>query len=592
MLDPYRMIVVNIIASALVFFGILFYRFIYPKKKINLFVLLIIISLLPLISMLRSGTYQSGDLSLHAVRAMSYYNIIFNEHSLPRWTPEFYAGFGDPYASFAYPLPYIIISVLHFLGFSFLISIKLLLAISFLLSGILMYIFVRKDLGEKAAFTAGVFYIFTPVHLVNMHFQVTIAMTLSYIFLPLSLYLTRKILLNYSSKWIVFYAINIMFFILSHQIISLSFLPINIFYALFLIKHNDIKKIKIVNYFISFFLGLLISSFYWLPAIIESRFTQQALIKNEWLLFSSLPQLLYSPWRYGLLFQGHKGEISLIIGYTQVLIIILGVILILFKKNLIIKLKIHLKFFLIICLILIILMLPLFKEFWYFIPFLKSFQFTSRLLVATAFCTAIIAGVVIKIIDKNWFMIFICTLTIFYTILNWGNRMSIPQINDNVLKKENDIWPRLGIVRLEPSSPIWANLNKNLYSIKRTSNLNILEGNVSVKEISRSSINHKYLINVRSSAAKIRENTLYFPGWTLIVNNSERKINFQDNENKGIIIFNLEKGTHKVELTYKRTFIRKVSNVITIISFLFLFIFFFKQISISFQKFQHFPRLK
>src|SRR3989344_1144029 len=186
MLDPYRMVVVNVIASALVFFGVLFYRFIYPKKKINLFVLLIVISLLPLISMLRSGTYESGDLSLHAVRAMSYYNIIFNEHILPMWTPEFYAGFGDPYASFAYPLPYFIISVLHFLGFPFLISIKLLLATSFLLSGILMYIFVRKDLGEKAAFTAGVFYLFAPVHLVNMHFQVTIAMTLSYIFLPLS----------------------------------------------------------------------------------------------------------------------------------------------------------------------------------------------------------------------------------------------------------------------------------------------------------------------------------------------------------------------------------------------------------------------
>ena len=37
MLDPYKMVFVNIIGSLLILFGTLFYRFIYPKKKINLF---------------------------------------------------------------------------------------------------------------------------------------------------------------------------------------------------------------------------------------------------------------------------------------------------------------------------------------------------------------------------------------------------------------------------------------------------------------------------------------------------------------------------------------------------------------------------
>jgi len=106
MIDPYRMVFVNIIASVLVFGGALVYRYIYPKKNVNLLVLLILISFLPLISMLREGTYQSGDLSLHAVRTMSFYKILFTEHILPRWTPEFYSGYGDPYFSFAYFLPY------------------------------------------------------------------------------------------------------------------------------------------------------------------------------------------------------------------------------------------------------------------------------------------------------------------------------------------------------------------------------------------------------------------------------------------------------------------------------------------------------
>src|SRR3990167_11398567 len=149
MIDPYRMVFVNIIASVLVFGGALVYRYIYPKKNVNLLVLLILISFLPLISMLRSGTYQSGDLSLHAIRTMSFYKILFIEHILPRWTPEFYAGYGDPYFAFAYFLHYFLGAVFHYIGFSFLASLKLLMALSFILSGIFMYIFVKDELGEN-----------------------------------------------------------------------------------------------------------------------------------------------------------------------------------------------------------------------------------------------------------------------------------------------------------------------------------------------------------------------------------------------------------------------------------------------------------
>ena len=171
--------------------------------------------------------------------------------------------------------------------------------------------------------------------------------------------------------------------------------------------------------------------------------------------------------------------------------------------------------------------------------------------------------------------------------------MSIPQINDDVLKKENAIWPRLGIVGLEPSSPIWANLNKNLYAIKRISNVTILEGKVQVKEIYRTSTNHKYKITVKSNHAKLRENTLYFPGWILKVNNLIKPINFMDNKNAGIITFNLNKGIHYVNLIYEKTLIRKISDILSIATFIFLILFYYKKKFFTYlKKLNHFPRLK
>lgn len=575
MLDPYRMVFINIVFSFIFLAGIITYRFIYPKKKINQLALLIIISLLPLFSMLRSGTYQSGDLSAHAVWTMSFSKILLTEHIIPRWTPEFYAGFGDPYFAFAYFLPYLLGTIFHLIGFSFLASLKLLMAISFILSGFFMYLFVKEEFGEKAGFTAGIFYMFAPFHLVNMHFQVTIAMTLSYVFLPLNLYLTKKIILNNKPKWFILLSISQALFILSHQVTSLIFLPINVLYALFLIKNKTEKTIRLLNFLSSLTLGILLSSFYWLPIIFESKYTQGALGKHE-IFFPSLIDLLYSPWRYGLLFQGPKGELSYLIGYTQIFIIVLSNYLF-FKNKYNKKIKDLFLFFIGIFIILLFFILPVSKPFWYVLPLLKEIQFSTRLLIPLSFSIAILAEICVATINKKWFLILLCMITVLYTILNWGNRTTISNINDKFLIKEFVTWPSLKTVKLEPASPLWANLNKNISDINRTKDIEVISGKAIVWQIFRNSTRHTYEIKVYSDIANIRENTLYFPGWVLKVNNKQALIDYQSKDNLGIITFKLKKGIYKVELLFVNTPIRKIGNSISILAFFILFAYFVKK---------------
>jgi len=81
--------------AAIYALGLVIYIKLFPHRKLNLVVLLIIISLLPLYSILRPGPYESGDMQLHATRAISFYNILFNEHKLPTWFPELNLGYGD-----------------------------------------------------------------------------------------------------------------------------------------------------------------------------------------------------------------------------------------------------------------------------------------------------------------------------------------------------------------------------------------------------------------------------------------------------------------------------------------------------------------
>src|SRR3990167_11280779 len=114
------MVVVNIISSLLLFGGVLIYRYIYPKKKINLFFLLILISILPIISIFRIGTYESGDFNIHIYRIMSFYDSLKEGILIPSWAAELNATYGNPLFIFNYSLPYYLISLFHFLGISFI----------------------------------------------------------------------------------------------------------------------------------------------------------------------------------------------------------------------------------------------------------------------------------------------------------------------------------------------------------------------------------------------------------------------------------------------------------------------------------------
>ena len=571
MFPQYKLIVINLILSAFLAVGLVIYRHLFPRKRINLFFLLILIALLPIVSIFRMGTYESGDLSLHTTRLMSFYNLLINYHLIPRWTPEFNAGYGDPHFLFAYFLPYFIGSIFHFIGFSFLMSIKLLLAISFIFSGITMYFWAKEELGKKAGFVASVFYLFMPYHLVDMHFRVTIAENLSFVFLPLILLAIKNLIENDNRKWFFLLSVSLALLILSHQAISVMFLPIMLSYCIFVFFRKNDKTIKsLINSFLSIFFGLLISSFYWLPIVFLAKFTKLGSNPTP-VSFPDLLQLLYSPWRLGFLFQGHKGELSYLIGYAQLFIVGLSIYLVV-KTKLNKKLKSLLVFFLIISAILFFMLLPMSEPIWEATPFLKYSQFSTRLLVLLSLCISIIAGIVVTKINKNWFIIVLCFITIFYTILNWGNRRTIPVINDDYLKKEFSIKP--DVSGLEPSSPIWADLGKSKLRIKPKSNIEIIKGKAIIQEISRNPISHVYKINVESKV-ELKENTLFFPGWIVTANNNLIPIDYKNSNSPGVITFKLDEEAYDVKVKFIDLPIIILSKWLSLISALVLIIYVF-----------------
>jgi len=94
--------------------------------------------------------------------------------------------------------------------------------------------------------------------------------------------------------------------------------------------------------------------------------------------------------------------------------------------------------------------------------------------------------------------------------------------------------------------------------------LEIVSGKGFVSQIERTSIRHSYIIDARTPIT-IKENTLYFPGWTLKSNN--KNIDIYPGY-RGIIFSKLPPGKQKVELIYSDMSLYAISKTISLFSFL------------------------
>jgi len=131
------------------------------------------------------------------------------------------------------------------------------------------------------------------------------------------------------------------------------------------------------------------------------------------------------------------------------------------------------------------------------------------------------------------------------------------------------------------SSPIWS-IRFMEKSAKAT--IEVISGEASFEKLQRKSTYHSYQVNVLSETARVRENTLYFPNWIVLVDGKETPIEFQDPANRGIITFYVSQGKHKVELLFKDTKLRTVSNVISFTSLLTLVLLFSFHLKLKYEK--------
>jgi hypothetical protein len=504
-----------------------------------------------------------------------------------RWVGDLGYGYGYPIFNFYAPLPYYIGAILNLMGINALLSTKLTILIALISSLYFMYLLGKSLINNYAGLFAGVLYLYTPYHAVNTYVRGALGELYAYAFLPVILYGIINIIkytgilhkdkknkkYNYFIiKYFLISTIFTSFLFLSHNIIALIYI---IFFALlsiiFLFVQLSKKKLQIpyllINF--SFIIAFGLSSFFIIPSYFEKDYTNiHTLIndKNDYKIhFVAMRQLWDSPWGYAGSAEGEDDGMSFKIGKINLIFLVTAVISYLFieykkEKN---TLRKSIFWISIVYLSLSIFMvLKSSKLIWELLPILKYIQFPWRFLnFINLFLTIISVYIFINKRNKYLIIAIGILLTIFFhakyfnpqTINNRteDDYIDISLVNHKISKISDEYMPK-GFNMI---------LYENIYN-------QIPDYNLEVEKFENKLLLKRYKVNL-DHQINFYPKIANFPGWTATIDGE--KIDIDDYY--GIIELKLPAGNYNLELFFKNTPIRTISNTISILSiFLLLYV--------------------
>ena len=523
-----------------------------------LLIVIVVLSLIPVISLFHPGLPITHDGQDHVARIANFYQNLINGNLIPRWAENLNWGYGHPILEFLYPLPSYLASLAHFVGFSLIDSTKLVYALGMILSLAFMYLWLSQFTSKYAALLGAVMYTYAPYRFVDLYVRGDIGENLAFAFIPLVLFFIYKSYKKNNYRFTILGGISLALLILSHNAISLIFMPIIFIYGLMLFYFSKDRKSYFINFISLMLMGFLISCFFWLPALIEGKYTLRNIVtKGAYISsFTSLQKLIFGQWSFG-----GSGLFTVQLGPFQWIAIILSPFLVFVQKKS--KDQNYLFSFLLLAytLIAIFMMLPISNLFWSKIMFLQNFQFPWRFLAITVFTSSVIGALVLDNIFKKYkisVLTFSILVILFISSFYWNSK--------GYLQKPESFFTGIynSTTDTGESSPIWS---IRFMEQRPKANLEVIDGQATIKEISRNSTNHKYQINVNKKTL-FKENTLYFPGWKILANGTLVNIQFQNMQYRGVMLFFLDKGSYIVEAKYQETKLRFISDIISLISVL------------------------
>ena len=494
-------------------------------QKVLPFILLLLIIIPAIVPLLTPGFPKTDDGSWMIIRLASFHETLRSGQFPVRFLINLNHGYGYPVLNFLYPLPFYLGEIVHLFGFGFIDSVKILFAGSLLSGSLFLYLWLKEKYGRFAALVGAVVYGYSPYHVFDIYKRGSLGEVVAFALIPLCFHFAQRLTLTKTRSAIIGLAVSLGLLILAHNVIAFLFVPLILLYSIILSWQSSWTDLK--KTFIATGLGILMATFFWLPAIAELSNTVagKTLVANYSQYFIS------------------NVNFTQLVGWGTVFIFILTGMAFARKRP-----SIQIIFLFIFGLLGLFFSSELSSPIWSVTPLPRLVQFPWRFLSVSVFSVSVLAAYLIQSLISHRFLSI--TLTIFLGIwLVAGNNWAIEKeyflepyylTNDDTTTVKNEYMPRW--VRSAPT-----NAPKDLLTLVKGDGVTL--GGIVISK----------------GKSLVQLNKVYYPGVLVYIDGVNTVF---DHQSTGFPQFEVGEGEHRIIWKFTETPLRIFADLVSIFAML------------------------
>jgi hypothetical protein len=493
--------------------------------------------------------FSAHDVRWHLVRIAQWHRGVLDGVIYPRFLHDVYWGHGGPVMLFYPPGPYVLSEAFCLAGAGPMRALELGMVTAFVVGAVGIFLLARSVLGPTAAGVASAAYTLAPYHLLNAWVRAAYAEQLAMAVLPFLLLAARTCVARPVARTAVWLAFASALVVLAHLISAVVFLPLAAAYGAWQVLSapgpHRLKACACLGTGLAG--GVLLSAFYWIPAVIERPSTY--ILETHAISYRPEPhllswrQLFETWWGFGVSGPG-PDTMSFQIGWVHIAAIAAGVLLCLRAGSVVRR---EAGFWLAVIAVTVFLTTSTSWWVWQIVPLLSSLQYPWRLLSVVALGSSLCAGALVRLADHQevWRAAIAAAVVAMTILVYFPFAATRPPVHS-----DEEFTPE-SISKAMSAERMW--LPKGARPERTTgSRLRAVRGAAAWEvEVDRT---HRLEALVHSdSGATLGARILYFPGWRAQVDGETVPLRADDT---GTILVDVPAGDRRLRLTFGSTPLR------------------------------------
>jgi len=513
------------------------------------------------------GILISDDYEHHAARLGNYYLALQQGQYLPRWAPNLNGGFGYPVFNYSYHLPYLVGTVIHVLGASIQESLNGSIIFALIAGTIGTYFLVRVyGLHPRTSLLLSLAYMINPYFLLLIFWRGALGEIFAYVvasYVLLFLELGRRVWEPKRQALIFFLQC------ISLSALLLSHLPFAIIIIACIGGYVIVSGDKHVarSFCLATITALLLTAFYWVPAVFERSFTTYS--SGEYLLqhvgqFVPLTELI-------TIFRSiNSSRFFLHVVQIGIFPLVACAIVLYQLQNLKQSARLEAWYWIVVMIASALLITPMSAFLWNSFSPMQMIQFPWRMLLVLNLASLIMIARFIIGVRPHLFVVEVL-LAVSITASVFGYAHS----KGTTSRSDYEWYQTIATTAsFDEHRPIWFSVPErtmpDIYFFDGQPPVDNVLPNYDARlhVITNNGTVLNYIVEASSSGYLIHKRA-FFPGWKATVDQVQTPISHDISQFTGLVAVPVDSGTHQIRLSFSEsTPARTIGSIVTVIGLL------------------------